>query len=51
MGVRQLKRWQWILIGLLVGLALGYVQSSLGPEGFTFGGNIVRWGRRRLSGR
>jgi prepilin-type processing-associated H-X9-DG protein len=38
MGVAHLKRWHWMLAGLMVGLALSYVQWSLGPEGFTFGG-------------
>lgn len=31
MGIEQLKRWHWIVIGLLAGLALGYVWSSADP--------------------
>ncbi len=38
MRVDRVKRWQWILIGLAIGLVLAYLQLSLGPEGFVFAG-------------
>jgi prepilin-type N-terminal cleavage/methylation domain-containing protein len=38
MGVAHLKRWHWILISLVVGLAVGYILASVGPEGLAFSG-------------
>src|SRR5687767_10167535 len=29
MNVEKFKRWQWVLVGLGVGLVLGYAQTSL----------------------
>lgn len=48
MDVTHLKRWHWIAISLVVGLAIGYIQSSLGPEGFAFSGQHNSIGQEDL---
>src|SRR5688500_872465 len=39
MHLEDLKRWHWIVIGLLVGLVFGYVQSEFGADGYRVGGS------------
>jgi hypothetical protein len=32
MGIEELKRWHWIVIGLLLGLGLAYARSGMEPQ-------------------
>lgn len=48
MRVDRIKRWQWILIGLLIGLVLAYLQSSIGAEGFVFSGKHSSVGQQEF---
>src|SRR5688500_16979942 len=41
MHVEDLKRWHWIVIGLLVGLVFGYVQSEFGADGYRAEGGTM----------
>src|SRR5688572_8609675 len=34
MRIEDLKRWHWVVVGLVLGLAMAYAQVGLGMEGF-----------------
>jgi hypothetical protein len=40
MGIESIKRWQWIVMSLLIGLLVGYVWNSLDDIGATTGDQI-----------
>src|SRR4051794_15435132 len=38
MGIENLKRWHWIVVGLALGLVLAYVQIAIGIDSLIAGG-------------